>query len=306
LTTQLRQMSPRLLQNAEFWPGRFPDIPSSWLPITQSADSGGTGFDVVQHNALRLALRGALGAASAGAGASVSMSSIASVLYPPGFDHAWRAVTCVENHDVVFVGRDPRIPKLADSSNPLSWYARSRSRVATAILVTAPGIPQIFMGQEFLESNPWDTPPTGPNLLSWAGLDSPTDPSKRDHLRFTQDLLRLRQSQPALRCDNVHPYYVSDNDRVLAYHRWIDGVGQDVIIVASLAEGTYQNYALGFPIPGTWAEIFNSDVYDQFVNPMVAGNGGAITVGGPPMHGFAASASVVIPANGVVVFARHA
>ena len=59
-----------------------------------------------------------------------------------------------------------------------------------------------------------------------------------------------------------------------------------------------------FPFTGPWREVFHSDIYDNWVNPIVAGNGGGIDVSGPPMHGFATSASVVIPANGVVVFAR--
>jgi hypothetical protein len=59
-------------------------------------------------------LRGAVGAASGGANASVSMSDISAALYPPAFDHAWRAVTCIENHDLVLAGRDPRLPALAD------------------------------------------------------------------------------------------------------------------------------------------------------------------------------------------------
>ena len=109
-----------------------------------------------------------------------------------------------------------------------------------AILLTAPGISQLFMGQEFLEAKPWDTNPSGPDLLDWDALNSGIDPAMTDHLRFTQDLLRLRQSQPALRGDNVRPFYASDTDRVLAFHRWLDGMGQDVIVVATLAESTVQ------------------------------------------------------------------
>jgi 1,4-alpha-glucan branching enzyme len=304
LTTQLRTLQPRILQNAEFWPGEFSDIPSTALPIVAPASSGGAGFDVVQHDDLRGALRDAVGAASGGAHAAVSVSTIGRALYPPGFDHAWRAVTCVENHDLVMAGRSPRIPMLADSSNPLSWYARSRSRFATAVLLTAPGIPQLFMGQEFLEAKPWDTNPAGPDLLSWDGLSSATDHTMADHLRFIQDLIRLRQNQPALRGDNVNAFYASDTDRVLAFHRWLEGTGQDVIVVASLAESTWYSYDLGFPATGFWAEVFNSDVYDNWVNPWVAGNGAGLQANGPPMHGFTTSASVVIPANGVVVFAR--
>jgi 1,4-alpha-glucan branching enzyme len=304
LTTQLRNLQPRILQNAEFWPGEFSDIPSTAQPVVAPASGGGAGFDVVQHDALRSALRNVVGAASGGADALVSVSAIGPVLYPPGFDHAWRAVTCVENHDLVYAGRSPRIPMLADSTDPHSWYGRSRSRFATAILLTAPGIPQLFMGQEFLQINPWDTNPSGPNLLDWEDLNSGSDPAMTDHLRFTQDLIRLRQNQPALRSDNVNPFYASDADRVLAFHRWLEGTGQDVIVVASLRESTWYSYDLGFPVAGFWAEVFNSDVYDNWVNPWVAGNGSGVQANGGPMHGFTSSASVVIPANGVVVFAR--
>jgi 1,4-alpha-glucan branching enzyme len=232
------------------------------------------------------------------------MSAIASALYPPGFDHGWRAVTCVENHDLVLAGRDPRLPALADPSNHRSWYARSRSRVATAILLTAPGIPQLFMGQEFLEGQPWDVLPTGPNLLSWDGLDASADSSMRDHLRFTKDLIRLRRDLPALRGDHVRAFFCSDRDRVIAWHRWREGSGDDVIVVASFAETTWSGYEIGFPYSGLWKERFNSDVYDHFVNPQVAGNGGSVVAEGRGLHGFAASAPIVIPANGVVVFAR--
>jgi 1,4-alpha-glucan branching enzyme len=80
-------------------------------------------------------------------------------------------------------------------------------------------------------------------------------------------------------------------------------IGQDVVVVATLAESTWYNYAVGFPSPGPWTEVFNSDVYDNWVNPIVAGNGGGIVASDAPLHGLAASASIVIPANGLVVFA---
>jgi 1,4-alpha-glucan branching enzyme len=81
-------------------------------------------------------------------------------------------------------------------------------------------------------------------------------------------------------------------------------VGQDVVVVATLAESTWWSYEIGFPSAGRWTEVFNSDVYDHWVNPMVAGNGGGVTADGPGMQGMPASATVVIPANGMVVFVR--
>src|SRR5208337_5147385 len=100
---------------------------------------------------------------------------------------------------------------LADGSNHRSWYARSRSRFATGLLLAAPGIPQIFMGQEFLEDKQWrEDPAASANLIWWGGLNAGTDPAMVNHLRFTQDLIRLRWNQPALRGDNVNAFYVND------------------------------------------------------------------------------------------------
>jgi 1,4-alpha-glucan branching enzyme len=301
LTDTLRFLRPRLLQNAEYWPNEYTAPRSALVTAT---NSGGTGFDVLQHDGLRLAIRGAVQQASEGQSAAVDFDAIAANLFPPDLPHAWQAVTCVENHDVVQAGRDPRIPTLADGSNHRSWYARSRSRFATGILLTAPGIPQLFMGQEFLEDKQWNSDPTdAAHLIWWAGLNA-GDQSMVDHLRFTQDLIRLRWNQPALRGENVNAFHVHDQNRVIAFHRWLEDTGNDVIVVATLAETTWYGYAIGFPFPGSWTEVFNSDVYDNWVNPQVAGNGGGIIASGGPLHGFQASANIVIPANGMVVFAR--
>jgi 1,4-alpha-glucan branching enzyme len=299
LTNTLRYIQPRLLQNAEFWPGEVANCPRSSQSIVTSVAAGGAGFDVLQHDGLRSAVRTAVQSSSYGQNAAINFDGIAGTLYPAGFAHAWQTVPCVENHDIVKVGQDQRIPFLADSSDPQSWYARSRTRFAMGVLLTAPGIPQIFMGQEFLAAKQWSWDPKSSNLLSMAGSVA------LDHLRFTQDLIRLRWNHPALRGDSVNAFHVHNANRVIAYHRWLEGTGQDVVVVATLSETTWYNYSIGFPIPGPWVEVFNSDVYDNFVNPIVAGNSGGISASGPPLHGFPASASIVIPANGFVVFARQ-
>jgi 1,4-alpha-glucan branching enzyme len=163
---------------------------------------------------------------------------------------------------------------------------------------------QLFMGHEFLEDKQWSCDPDAPNLIWRAGLNTGSDPAMVNHLRFTQDLVRLRWNYPALRGDSVNPFHTHNENRVIAFHRWLEGTGEDVIVVATLAEDTCYNYGIGFPFAGAWHETFNSDVYQNWVNPIVAGNGSGIAASGHPLHGFEASASVVIPANGMVVFAR--
>ena len=297
LTNAVRATKPRAIRNAEHWPVD--------PAVVKSTAGGGAGFDVLQHDGLRESIRGAIAQASAGQAAQVDLDAVAQQLYPPGFPHGWQAVTCVENHDIVKVGNGPRIPTLADGSNRRSWYARSRARVAMALLMTAPGIPQIFMGQEFLEDKQWSDNPAGPNLIFWVGLEAGADRAMVDYLRFAQDVIQLRWRQPALRGESVRVFHVHNLNRVIAFHRWLEGIGRDVVVVANLAETTWYAYQLGFPSAGTWLEVFNSDVYDQRVNPRVAGNGGAVQAFGGQLHGFAASCPIVIPANGVVVFARE-
>jgi 1,4-alpha-glucan branching enzyme len=99
-------------------------------------------------------------------------------------------------------------------------------------------------------------------------------------------------------------YHVHNGNRTLAFQRWVEGSGRDVVVVFTLSNSTLYGYQLGFPGFGRWLEVFNSDVYDNWVNPMVAGNGSGIDATGGPMHGMPNSASVTIPANGFVVFAR--
>jgi 1,4-alpha-glucan branching enzyme len=313
LTATVRAANPRALQNAEYWPGEY-GFPAPRIVVREG--EGGLRFDAVQHDGLREAIRSAIGQAAQGAGATVEMSGIARALWPTGFAHSWQTIPCVENHDIVKLGEKPRVPCLADGSNPRSWYARSRTRVAMALLLAAPGIPQLFMGQEFLEDKQWCPDPRSPaHLIWWDGLapasnGHATDPAMADHLRFTQAAIALRNSQPALRGEGLNVFYTSDADRVIAFQRWVPGIGRDVVVVATLSESTWGSYQLGFPSAGRWIEIFNSDAYDScnanglLINPQVAGNDGGITADGPPLHNQPASATILIPANSVLVFAK--
>jgi 1,4-alpha-glucan branching enzyme len=123
-----------------------------------------------------------------------------------------------------------------------------------------------------------------------------------DQLRFTQDFIRLRWNQPALRGQSINPYCSNNNDRVIAFHRWIDGQGLDIVVVASLNDNPFFGYQLGFPLSGRWAELFNSDVYDNWVNPLAVGNNGAIYANGGPLQNLPFSASITIPPRAILVF----
>ena len=189
-----------------------------------------------------------------------------------------------------------------NSSNPRSWYARSRSRVATGLLLAAPGIPALFMGEEFLENRNWRDNRRVEELIQWEGLDN-ANPVMRDFLRFVTDMIGVRRSQDALRGSGARVSRAANYDRIIVMHRWIEGEGQDVVVVANFAEQPKQGYAIGLPFAGDWLELLNSDVYDNFPNPVPVGNGGRLRAWNEPLDGFAARAAVTLPANGVIVLA---
>jgi 1,4-alpha-glucan branching enzyme len=303
LTRALHTSRPQAALIAEYW--------GEYRRLAVAQPPSGMGFDAAYSDGIRDTVRTVLGQASRGAAEGVDLEPIArELLRPLSEPFVWPSYNCLENHDLVLDAdgdhRKPRIAQLADPSNARSWYARSRARVAMGLLLTAPGIPMLFMGQEFLEDKLWSDNPNRDSLfLWWDGLDG-ADKHMADFRRFTQDLIRLRRSQPALRAELISVFHVDQANRVLAFQRWLAGVGRTVVVVISLSESSFESgsYSLGFPGAGRWLEVMNSDYYDNLPNPEVRGNGGAVQADGPPRNGFDASAGLTVPANSVLVFAR--
>jgi 1,4-alpha-glucan branching enzyme len=280
--------------------------------VVKETSEGGAGFHTTMTDGPRTAMREVLAAASVPGDHALPLTRLADQLGLDYLRDRWRGVNSLENHDLVMRpksaddhDRMDRIPRVADGSNPRSWHAASRSRVATGLLLTMPGIPMLFMGQEFLEDKQWSDDVNGhPELrLFWPGLEA-AEPTMRDFLRFTRELIALRWRRPALRAEGFALIHVHDENRILAFHRWIPGVGGDVVVVASLATSTKFGYEIGFPSGGEWCEVFNSDVYERWVNPNMQGNSGGVVANGPGRHGLAHSAALTLPANALLVFAR--
>jgi 1,4-alpha-glucan branching enzyme len=306
LTKAVREVKPQAVQIAEYWDN------DRWKGVAAPPD--GMGFDIGYSDAVRDTLRGVIAQTTAGRGARIDLDKLRDAIYVthknPG---RWTVFQCVENHDLLYddhKGRDrqPRIAALADPSNSRSWYARSRAKVATGLLLTAPGVPMIFMGQEFLEDKYWTDWQGKPELLIWwDGLEG-HDKHMADQHRFTRDLMWLRRKHPALRGEGLNVFHVHNDNRVIAMHRWLPDIGRDIVVVASLNESTFYNhgYRVGFPQGGHWNEVFNSDIYDQWFNGNAQGNPGGVIADGPGWDGLPASAQITLPANSLLVFARDA
>jgi 1,4-alpha-glucan branching enzyme len=302
LTNTVRYFKSNCVQIAEFW--------DDDRPTAINSPPGGMGFDLEYEDRFREAVRSVLGQAAGGAAAPLNWDAVHDTLYTRSGDPAaWRQYQMLESHDVVYdphSDKEPRIAALAGGGDARSWYATSRSRVANGLLLTAPGVPMYFMGQEILEDKYWNDWPHASNLfVYWKGLEG-ADKKVSDFHGFTRDLIWLRRTYPGLTGEGLNVFHVHNGNRIIAFHRWVPSVGYDIVVVASLNEYTFydRSYQLGFPVSGHWDEVFNSDIYENWVNPNSQGNYGGITADGPGLHGFSQSAGVTIPANGLLVFAK--
>lgn len=169
-------------------------------------------------------------------------------------DDAFDRVIYSESHDEVANGK-ARVPQEISPNDPKGWYARKRSTLAAAMVFTAPGIPMLFQGQEFLEGG-WfrDTVP-----VDW-------DQCEEFHgiVRLYHDLIRLRLNGDGCTrglCGQfTQVYHLHDERKVIAFHRWEKGgPSDDVVVVANFLYQAQYNYVIGFPAAGLWKLRFNSD-----------------------------------------------
>ena len=123
------------------------------------------------------------------------------------------------------------------------------------MVFSAPGIPMLFQGQEFLEGG-WfrDTVP-----VDWDQNDE-----FRGIVRLYRDLIRLRLNNEGFTrglCGQfTQVYHLHEESKIIAFHRWDQGgPADDVVVVANFRHQPQNDYVIGFPAAGIWKLRFNSD-----------------------------------------------
>jgi len=219
--------------------------------ITKDTGVGGAGFGSQWDAAFVHPIRTAIITAD---DAARDMWAVKDALYHGYNGDAVRRVIYTESHDEVANGHS-RVPEEIWPGNAGSWFSRKRSTLGAALVFTAPGIPMIFQGQEFLEDGYFrDTVPLDwAKLQTYAGIQA-----------LYRDLIRLRRNwfdqTRGLRGQNLSVHHVNNTDKLIAFHRWENGgPGDDVVVVANFADRSYASYTLGFPRAGQWRVRFNSD-----------------------------------------------
>ena len=221
--------------------------------ITQATGAGGAGFDSQWDAEFHHHVHQALVTMN---DEDRDMDAVAGAIGHRFNDAAFQRVIYSESHDEVAAANGKR--RLTEDIHPGqadSWESKKRSTLGAALVLTSPGIPMLFQGQEILEWLPFGDQ----NRIDWNKYDI-----FRGIFTLYRDLVRLRHNwfnaTRGLQGPHCSVFHINNQDKMIAFHRWQDGgSGDDVVVVLNFRNAAYASYRIGLPQPGTWRVRFNSD-----------------------------------------------
>ncbi|ATC65532.1 1,4-alpha-glucan branching protein [Nibricoccus aquaticus] len=222
---------------------------SEW--IVKGTGAGGAGFNSQWDAAFVHPVRATMIVAN---DEHRSLDAVIGALKNKYDDDAFKRVVYSESHDEVANGK-ARLPSEIDANAADAYHARKRSTLGAALVMTAPGIPMLFQGQELLEDE-------------WFRDEVPLDWEKQSRFAgvhaLYRDLVSLRRNlsghTAGLSGQHIETHHVNHEKKILGFHRWRDhGAGDDVIVIMNLSSEPVTDYAIGVPSTGNWRVRFNSD-----------------------------------------------
>ena len=227
-------------------------IDSNAISIAED-DASGVGFDGEWNSSFASTL---INEVIKTTDASRDMNALSGAMNGSGFFR----VLFDETHDLVGDlngAGNQRLPKRIDSANPASYTARKRSMLAAAAVLTSPGIPMLFMGQEMLE----DLQFSSSYPLDWAHATTYSAVTN-----FFRDMIYLRRNLDGVSAGLTGPsmtWHVQRNDapwKLLAFHRYGATANDQVMVIMNFTSNTIPSYVINtWPASGTWYVNLNSD-----------------------------------------------
>lgn len=175
-------------------------------------------------------------------------------------DDAFRRVIYTESHDEVANGK-ARVPEEISAGNVDNYFAKKRTVLGAALVLTAPGIPMLFQGQAILEDK-------------WFSDTDPIDWEKQNKFegiyKLFSDMIRLRTNvdgtTKGLTGQHTQVLQLDHTEKIIAYHRFYEGgSGDSVVVVLNFRDRAHAAYPIPFPVEGNWQLLLNSDweAYDK-------------------------------------------
>lgn len=269
---------------------------NQWL--TKGVDDGGAGFTAQWDAGFVHTVRAAV---TSPEDRMRSMQAIRGELYSTFNGDPFQRIVYSESHDEVANGKQ-RIPSEVSPTTGDNYYAQKLSTLAAGFVFTAPGIPMLFQGQEFLEGG-WfrdDVPLDWSHTEDFAGI-----------VRLYRDLIKLRLNREGMTQGllgrGVNVFRLDDHHKVICFHRWDQhGPQDDVVVIANLSAELLEEFRIGFPTAGQWHLCFNSDarVYSESFHDHASQDVDAEQANN--YDGFPAAATVSIAPYTMLIYSQQA
>lgn len=171
-----------------------------------------------------------------------------------GFANVTSVTNYLANHD------QNRLFRKLGEKGILDEELYRRAKLGATILMTAVGVPMIWMGEEFGEHVPMSEQS---NKINWTLLENETNKDLSEHYKT---LIALRTGHDAFLSTNVDFFHEDFASRVLAFHRF-DDESKSVVVVLNLSDNDLANYAIpSFPFNGNvheWTQNSNSEIVEN-------------------------------------------
>ena len=177
-----------------------------------------------------------------------------------GYATAINAINYLSTHDRERVFRELGDRGIFDEA------AFKRAKLAAALLMTAMGVPMLWMGEEFGEHKRKSQTVTQPKKIAWPLLERAEN---RDLFEYYKKLIALRTENPALQSDNIEFFHENADAKVLAYVRWHEQ-GDRVIVVANFSDQNLSGYNVETRLIASVQETSLQNWRDLFTNTEVA------------------------------------
>ena len=159
-----------------------------------------------------------------------------------GYMGSTNVINYLTNHDHNHV-----MAELGDHSI-LDEAAFKRAKLGTAIVMTAVGVPLLWMGEEFGE---YKYKTIEQAKIDWTLLGNEMNSGL---FQYYKGLIHLRKENDALYTENIEFFHEDPELKVLAYTRWNDE-GSRVVVVINFSDKYLGGYSVpNFPAKGTWHE----------------------------------------------------
>ena len=219
--------------------------------LVKPTDNGGAGFTAQWEVGFPHVIRDSLGITQNGSQAR--LDGIEWELGHTYTGNAFDKVIFSDSHDTAANG-SVRLNEAVTPGNAESLSARQRVLLASATALTAPGIPMLLQGQEFMQEgafNDW-------KMLEWQKTEQ-----FAGIVLAHKHLIDLRSNKynntRGLLGQRTRIIHRDNANNVLGYLRRDNGGPRDdTIVIINFGEKRFTHYDITLPEPGSWRVRFNS------------------------------------------------